>query len=36
MKQFTRRKFVKNTGLTTGAVLGFPAIVSGQNLNSKI
>ena len=36
MKQFTRRKFVKNTGITAGSVLGFPAIVSGQNLNSKI
>ena len=36
MKEFTRRKFVKNTGIATGAVLGFPAIVSGQNLNSKI
>ena len=36
MKQFTRRKFVRNTGITAGSVLGFPAIVSGQNLNSKI
>lgn len=36
MTQFTRREFLRNTGLTTGTVLGFPAIVSGQNLNSKI
>ena len=36
MKQVTRRKFVRNTGVATGSVLGFPAIVSGQNLNSKI
>ena len=36
MKQVTRRTFVRNTGLATGSVLGFPAIVSGQNLNSKI
>ena len=36
MKEFTRRKFVKNTGIASGSVLGFPAIVSGQNLNSKI
>jgi len=36
MTPFTRREFLRNTGLTTGAVLGFPAIVSGRNLNSKI
>jgi hypothetical protein len=37
MTEFTRRKFIKKTGLATGAsTIGFPAIVSGQNLNSKI
>jgi hypothetical protein len=36
MTEFTRRKFIKKTGLTAGSILGFPAIVSGQNLNSKI
>lgn len=36
MKELTRRKFVKNTSITAGSVLGFPAIVRGQNLNSKI
>ncbi len=33
----SRRRFLQKSGLTaTGAVLGFPAIVRGQNLNSKI
>jgi hypothetical protein len=37
MSPITRRSFLKNTGLTTGAfVLGAPAIVRGQNLNSRI
>ena len=37
MKQSTRRKFLTQSSLTaSGAVLGFPAIVRGQNLNSKI
>ena len=37
MTEFTRRKFIKKTGLAAGAsTIGFPAIVSGQNLNSKI
>ena len=36
MTQFTRRTFIRNTGLTAGSVLGFPAIVSGRDLNSKI
>nr|NIP98090.1 gfo/Idh/MocA family oxidoreductase [Akkermansiaceae bacterium] len=37
MKELTtRRKFLRNTGLTAGSVLGFPAIVRGQNLNSRI
>ena len=38
MKNSTRRKFLGATGsaAASGAVFGFPAIVSGQNLNSKI
>jgi hypothetical protein len=36
MTDSTRRKFLRNTGLTAGATIGFPAIVRGQNLNSKI
>ncbi|BCX46999.1 NADH-dependent dehydrogenase [Haloferula helveola] len=32
----SRRKFLHTTGLGAGAVLGFPAIVSGQNLNDRI
>ena len=31
-----RRIFLQNSGMAAGAVLGFPAIVRGQNLNSKI
>ena len=33
---FTRRRFLRTTGLGAGAVLGFPAIVRGQNLNDRI
>ncbi|MFT5465923.1 MAG: hypothetical protein ACI8UO_001019 [Verrucomicrobiales bacterium] len=36
MTDSTRRKFLRNTGLAAGATIGFPAIVRGQNLNSKI
>lgn len=36
MTQHTRRKFLGTTGLAAGSVIGFPAIVRGQNLNSKI
>lgn len=36
MIETSRRKFLKTSGLTGISVLGFPAIVSGQNLNSKI
>lgn len=36
MTDSTRRKFLRNTGLAAGATFGFPAIVRGQNLNSKI
>ena len=37
MKQQTRRKFLKNTGIAAASsVFAAPAIVSGQNLNSKI
>ncbi|MEO5912713.1 MAG: Gfo/Idh/MocA family oxidoreductase [Luteolibacter sp.] len=34
---FNRRRFIQTTGLGAGgALLGFPAIVRGQNLNSRI
>jgi hypothetical protein len=34
---FSRRRFLQTTGLGAGgAILGFPAIVRGQNLNSRI
>ena len=37
MNTIDRRKFLKTTGLGTGAVIfGAPAIVRGQNLNSRI
>jgi signal transduction histidine kinase len=37
MSPIARRRFLKNTGLATGAFLfGAPAIVRGQNLNSRI
>lgn len=37
MPTVTRRHFLQQTGIGTGAVLlGFPAIVRGQNLNSRI
>jgi hypothetical protein len=37
MTPVTRRHFLQQTGIGTGAVLlGFPAIVRGQNLNSRI
>ncbi len=32
----TRRHFLKKSTLLAGSTFGFPAIVSGQNLNSKI
>jgi hypothetical protein len=32
----SRRRFLRTTGLGAGAVLGFPAIVRGQNLNERI
>ncbi len=32
----SRRRFLRTTGLGAGAVLGFPAIVRGQNLNDRI
>jgi predicted dehydrogenase len=32
----SRRKFLRTTGLGAGAVMGFPAIVRGQNLNERI
>ncbi|NNC86888.1 MAG: Gfo/Idh/MocA family oxidoreductase [Akkermansiaceae bacterium] len=35
MTAFTRRKFLHTSGLTAGSILGFPAIVSGQNLNGR-
>ena len=35
MNTFTRRKFLQTSGLTAGSILGFPAIVSGQNLNGR-
>ncbi|WP_035612123.1 Gfo/Idh/MocA family oxidoreductase [Haloferula sp. BvORR071] len=31
-----RRQFLQRTGLAAGGILGFPAIVRGQNLNSRI
>ncbi|MGB1129068.1 MAG: Gfo/Idh/MocA family protein [Haloferula sp.] len=33
---FSRRQFLRTTGLGAGAVMGFPAIVRGQNLNERI
>jgi len=37
MSQINRRTFLQRTAIGTGGVvLGFPAIVRGQNLNSKI
>jgi predicted dehydrogenase len=35
MTPFSRRKFLRTTGLGAGAVLGFPAIVRGRNLNER-
>ncbi|MDE0825787.1 MAG: Gfo/Idh/MocA family oxidoreductase [Akkermansiaceae bacterium] len=35
MSSFSRRKFLRTSGLGAGAVLGFPAIVRGQNLNER-
>ncbi len=35
-KQLNRRKFLTQLSLTGASVLGFPAIVRGQNLNSKL
>ena len=35
-KTTPRRKFLQQTGIAAGTVMGFPAIVRGQNLNSKI
>src|SRR5215210_5067777 len=32
----TRRQFNRGVAATAGAVLGFPAILRGQNLNSKV
>jgi hypothetical protein len=36
MKKSTRRSFLQSSGLTAASAIGFPAIVRGQNLNSKI
>jgi hypothetical protein len=36
MPSIHRRKFLQQAGLGAGALLGFPAIVRGQNLNSRI
>ena len=36
MSTFSRRKFLRTTGLGAGTVFGFPAIVRGQNLNERI
>lgn len=36
MSSLDRRQFITRTGLAAGGLLGFPAIVRGQNLNSKI
>src|SRR5687767_3656839 len=41
MRQFrgssiSRRRFNRGAAATAGAVLGFPAILRGQNLNSKV
>lgn len=36
MKETSRRKFLKNTGIAAGTAIAAPAIVRGQNLNSKI
>jgi hypothetical protein len=34
--QLNRRKFIAQLGFAGAATLGFPAIVRGQNLNSKL
>lgn len=36
MSSLDRRQFLTRSGLAAGGLLGFPAIVRGQNLNSKI
>lgn len=36
MKKSTRRSFLQSSGLTAASTIGFPAIIRGQNLNSKI
>lgn len=36
MSTTSRRQFLRTTGLGAGSILGFPAIVRGQNLNERI